>query len=229
MDMKKILIIAAHPDDEILGCGGTMAKHVLEGDTVYVYILAEGVTSRDQNRCVDLRKEELSDLRKSAIAANTILGVTSVEFHDFPDNRMDGLELLDIVKIIEDKINEIKPDIIYTHYINDLNIDHQIICKAVITATRPLSGTKTPILLLFEVVSSTEWQTPILPNFSPNWFVNISNTLNLKIQALEAYKSEMRIWPHPRSIEGIECLAKLRGATICVNAAEAFMLNKLII
>ncbi|MCX6112360.1 MAG: PIG-L family deacetylase, partial [Proteobacteria bacterium] len=214
------------PDDEILGCGATMARHISEGDKVHVHILAEGITSRDQERNKDLREKELSGLKTSAINANKILGIKSVFFHNFPDNRMDGIELLDVIKVIEKIIKETGPDIIYTHYINDLNIDHQVISKAVVTATRPLPGIKIPTILFFEIPSSTEWQTSLLEVFSPNWFVDISGYLELKLRALKAYEGELRSWPHPRSLKGIEYLAKVRGATVGLEASEAFMLSR---
>ncbi len=224
--MKQVLVLVAHPDDEILGCGATMAKHVSEGDSVCVHILAEGVTSRDQNRDHFSRGKELLNLKSSAVNANKILGVDFVFFHELPDNRMDGVELLDVVKVVEKIIEETNPDIIYTHYVNDLNVDHQVVSKAVVTATRPLPGIKKPMVLFFEIPSSTEWQTPVLGQFFPNWFVNAFNTLELKIKALKKYDSELRKWPHPRSLEYVEYLARIRGASVGLEAAESFMLSK---
>jgi LmbE family N-acetylglucosaminyl deacetylase len=221
---NKIAIIAAHPDDEILGCGATMAKHIQAGDQVSVLIMAEGITSRDQQRNRDARSEELSELAQTAIAANNILGVTSVTLKNYPDNRMDSIDRLDIIKTIENFIDEQQPDIIYTHYIGDLNIDHRRINEAVITACRPQPGLTVKSLLFFEVASSTEWQIP--NHFSPNWFVDVSETLNLKLKALEAYQSEMRPYPHARSIKAVEHLAHWRGASLGVEAAEGFVLGR---
>jgi len=226
----KVLVVAAHPDDEVLGCGGTMARHVQEGDQVHVLILAEGMTARSTQRDRDIYSQELSALAQQAHAANKILGVTSVMLHNFPDNRMDSIDLLDIVKIIEQKINEIKPDIIYTHHAGDVNIDHRRVHDAVIAASRPMPGVCVTQVLFFEVASSTEWQTPYsAPIFAPNYFVNISSTLSLKIKALEVYASEMRDFPHPRSYKALEHLARWRGATVGVDAAEAFALGRIII
>ena len=228
---NRVLVVAAHPDDEILGCGGAMAKHVQADDRVTVAILAEGLTSRDAVRDRERHLEELSALGEAARRANGILGVTDVELHDFPDNRMDSVARLDIVKHVEGLIERTRPNILYTHHNGDVNIDHRCIHEAVVTACRPMPGNhQVDTLLFFEVTSSTEWQTPgSAPPFTPNWFLNITETLQLKQQALEAYESEMRPWPHARSIEAVVHLAHWRGANIGVDAAEAFMLGRRII
>ena len=221
----KYLVIAAHPDDEVLGCGGSMAKRAKEGHEVHVLILAEGVTSRDKQRDRASRTVALSILAKSAKRATDILGVASVELLDYPDNRMDSVDLLDVVKTIEDYTEKLKPDVVITHHAGDLNIDHQIIHHAVITACRPQPEQTVKRILSFEVPSATEWQSPTVFNhFVPNWFEDISETLELKIKALKAYKSEMRKWPHARSIKSVEHLAKWRGTSVGAEAAEAFML-----
>ncbi len=222
-----VLIIAAHPDDEVLGCGGTIAKHILNGDEVHVVILAEGVTSRDKVRERESRVGELSQLAQAAQGAGRILGVHSVELHGFPDNRMDSVDLLDVVKVVETAIDRYKPDMVYTHHAGDVNIDHRIVHQAVVTACRPLPGQCVKTLLFFEVLSSSEWQTPgSAPAFLPNYFVDISNCLDKKLQALEAYESEMRPWPHPRSLEAVGNLARWHGATVGVEAAEGFVLGR---
>lgn len=223
----KILVIAAHPDDEVLGCGGTIAKHTQQGDRVHVLILAEGATSRTPQRDRQKLQNELSALAEAAHQASKILGVTSLTLHDFPDNRMDSCDLLDIIKVIEQEIIKYQPDTIYTHHNGDVNIDHRRIHEAVISATRPIPRSTVKTLLFFEVASSTEWQTPgSAPSFTPNWFVDISETLSLKMKALAVYESEMRPWPHARSITAIEHLARWRGASVGVEAAEAFILGR---
>ncbi len=223
----KYLIIAAHPDDEILGCGGSIAKWTHEGNDVHILIMAEGATSRDFQRDRNVKQTEISDLKSSAKAASKILGVKSIDFADYPDNRMDSIDLLDVVKSVENKIDLIEPDVVITHHIGDLNIDHQIIHRAVTTACRPQPNQFVKFLLSFEVASSTEWQSPSANlNFNPNWFEDISSTLNLKLNALEVYSSEMRDWPHSRSLKAVDHLAKWRGATVGIEAAEAFMLIK---
>ena len=219
------LVIAAHPDDEVLGCGGSIAKWVKAGNKVYVLIMAEGATSRDENRNRESRMKELSILEQSANYAADILGVKSVELLGYPDNRMDSVHLLDIIKVIENYIKKLQPEIIVTHHAGDLNIDHQIIHKAVITSCRPQPDNSIKRILSFEVPSATEWNSPIVDvPFIPNWFEDISDTLAMKVEALNAYQSEMRKWPHPRSIKAIEHLARWRGSSSGCEAAEAFML-----
>jgi len=222
-----VLVVSAHPDDEVLGCGGAIAKHITQGDQVHILILAEGATSRNLERDRQLFHEELSALETAAHQASKILGVNSLSLHDFPDNRMDSCDLLDIVKTIEQSIGQYQPQIVYTHHAGDVNIDHQLIHQATVTACRPVPNQPVQSLLFFEIPSSTEWQTSgsALP-FIPNWFVDISETLECKLKALEVYESEMRPYPHPRSLESVEYLARWRGATIGVKAAEAFMLGR---
>lgn len=219
----KILIVVAHPDDEVLGCGGTMAGHVKQGDQVNVLILSEGVTARDDHG----EHYEISQREQAAQKANDILGVTSLVLHDFPDNRLDSIDRLDVIKVIEKSINQIKPEVIYTHHSGDVNIDHRRVHEAVIAACRPQPGHCVRRLLFFEVASSTEWQPGTsAPFFMPNWFVDISKTLDLKMKALDAYTFEMRQFPHPRSLRALEYLARWRGAIVGVDAAEAFILGR---
>ena len=221
----KYLIIAAHPDDEVLGCGGSIAKWVKDGHEVHVLIMAEGATSRDKHRDRASKKETLSILAKSAKRAAEILGVQSVELLEYPDNRMDSVDLLDVVKTIEDYVEKLKPKVVVTHHSSDLNIDHQIIHQAVMTACRPQPGHPVKCILSFEVPSATEWQLPTVGSpFVPNWFEDISETLELKIEALEAYQFEMRKWPHSRSIKAVGHLARWRGASVGCEAAESFIL-----
>ena len=225
--MKKILVIAAHPDDEVLGCGGAIAKHSDCGDEVHIVIMAEGLTSRDVKRKVEIRLGELENLHQSSKTAAKILGASSLKIFDFPDNRMDSLDLLDVVKKIEEVIREIKPDIIYTHHIGDVNIDHQITHRAVMTACRPLPGNNVQTILFFETPSSTEWQTDESAiKFFPNWFIDINKYMNRKMQALKCYESEMRAYPHPRSYDSVILLAKYRGTTVGMNYVEAFLLGR---
>jgi N-acetylglucosamine malate deacetylase 1 len=221
---RRVAAIVAHADDEVLGCGGTLRRHVLAGDEVWIVILADGETSRGAGPgggdAVALRET-------AARGAANALGIEHVAIHRFPDNRLDTQALLDIVKVIEGHIDAIAPDTIYTHHAGDLNVDHRRVHQAVVTACRPLPGSSVETLLFFEVASSTEWQTPgSAPSFLPNWFVDISSTLDAKLKALEAYGDEMRDWPHPRSYQGITHLARWRGAMVGCDAAEAFMLGR---
>jgi len=225
--MNSVLVIAAHPDDEILGCGATIALHALAGDTVHVVIMAEGVTSRDDSRDPRARSNELKTLATAAHEANQIVGTKTLTFHGLPDNRLDSIDLLDMVKVIEGHIETIRPNIVYTHHAGDLNIDHQRIHAAVATACRPLPDQSITTLLFFEIPSSTEWQ-PVGsgPVFQPNWFVDVSSLMEKKLDALRAYGTELRSWPHPRSLQAVETLAGWRGASVGVSAAEAFMLGR---
>ncbi|MFQ3544286.1 PIG-L deacetylase family protein [Halobacillus rhizosphaerae] len=224
----KVLVIAAHPDDEILGCGAAMAKHVENGDEVRVAILAEGITSREKKRNRPANEGKLSLLAKQAEKANQILGVKELKLFDFPDNRMDSVDQIDITKVVEDLIEEYHPDCVYTHHIGDVNVDHRCIHRAVITACRPMPDKhNVKELLFFEVLSSTEWQPPNSgATFHPNWFIDVSHTIDKKLKALEEYSHEMRDWPHSRSIDTALYLAKLRGSAIGVEAAEAFILGR---
>jgi N-acetylglucosamine malate deacetylase 1 len=219
----RVAAIVAHADDEVLGCGGTLRKHVLAGDEVWIVILADGETSRD----AAATGHTVAGRELSAQAAAKILGVPHVTLHRFPDNRLDSLALLDLVKVVEACIHDIAPDTIYTHHIGDVNVDHRLIHEAVVTACRPQNDHPVETLLFFETTSSTEWQVPqSAPAFLPNWFVDISGTLEIKLQALRAYGDEMRPWPHPRSYEGVDHLARWRGATVGCSAAEAFVLGR---
>lgn len=222
---RSVLVIAAHPDDEILGCGGTMARLVREGNNVHVLILAEGLTSRDAERNRTAKLEELSLLAKTAQLVGHEIGVKSVELLDLPDNRMDSIDRLDIIKLVEEKIKKVRPSVVFTHFGNDLNIDHRITNDAVVTACRPYPGQLVKELYFFEVPSSTEWQIGFA--FYPNYFITLSeNDIEKKVNALKIYESEMRIFPHSRSIIALEALAKWRGASIGYNTAEAFMVGR---
>ena len=217
---KKILIIAAHPDDEVLGCFGTVARMVKEGDEAYTLILGEGKTSRDERRSVENKKAELNILNQEIEKANSVINIKKTFIENFPDNRFDSVDLLDIVKAILKVKEEVKPDIIFTHYENDLNIDHQITYQAVVTATRPMENESVKEIYSFEVLSSTEWSYPL--SFSPDLFFDISETIELKKEAMKQYDSELCQFPHPRSIEGIELNAKYHGMRVGKAYVEAF-------
>lgn len=226
---KNVLVIASHPDDEVLGCGGTMAKLAKEGHDVYSLILGEGVTSRDQQRDPGKRQEELNALRAQAAAANRLLGVKKVFTFNFPDNRFDTVALLDIIKTIESVKKQVRPDVVFTHHHGDLNIDHQITFRAVMTAFRPLKNEKTKEIYSFEVLSSTEWNMPsAVSYFMPSCFIDVSRSIKNKVRAMQKYGSEIRKFPHPRSAEAIEAAARKWGTGAGVAAAEAFEVVRLI-
>jgi LmbE family N-acetylglucosaminyl deacetylase len=221
---ESVLVVAAHPDDEVLGCGGTLAALADAGARIHVAFLADGVSSRGS--AADAAGE-LGRRRSAADRACRGLGVTSTSFGDFPDNRMDTIALLDVVKSIEALVSEHRPDTVFTHHAGDVNVDHRRIFEAITAACRPQAGHPVRTILSFEVPSSTEWQLPGSgPAFVPNWFVDISKTFARKLVALEAYLAELRDWPHPRSVRGVEHLARWRGATVGVDAAEAFVLGR---
>ncbi|EHN13950.1 MULTISPECIES: PIG-L deacetylase family protein [Clostridium] len=225
--MKKILVIAAHPDDEILGVGGTVLKHTKDGDECFGLILGEGMTSR-------YNKRELADsikvekLHEDTYKAAKIIGYKKVYMENLPDNRFDSVSLLDIIKIIEKHIENIKPDIIYTHFGGDLNIDHKMTFEAVLTATRPIGNEYVKEIYAFETVSSTEWNFSNPSNFKPNYFIDITETLDGKLKAMEYYKSELREFPHPRSNKNLEASALKWGSVISRDYAEAFEVIRII-
>ena len=227
---KRILVVASHPDDEVLGCGGTMAAHADAGDVVDVLIVVEGATSRDIKRDVETQAEALTALQQSACDAAEILGARKPHFLGLPDNRLDGMELLDVIKPIEALINELKPQVIYTQHGGDLNVDHRIVHQAVVTACRPAPGTSVRAIYGYETASSTEWASQNMGGvFCPARFVDISKTLDRKRKALECYASEIRPFPHARSLEGLEALVRWRGVSVGVQAAEAFTVVREII
>lgn len=216
------LVVASHPDDEVLGCGGTIARRASEGEDVYVVILGEGITSRYES--ADAADRSLvADLSAGARAAGRELGTSDTFFLGLPDNRFDTVALLDIVKGVERIIDQIGPTTVFTQHGGDLNIDHQITYRAVLAATRPLPGSSVRACYAFEVASSTEWAFQrFAPVFRPGLFVDISLTIDAKVKALARYGDELREFPHPRSSENLRAMAARWGATVGVAAAEAF-------
>ena len=209
-----ILIVIAHPDDETLGMGGTIAKYAKDNE-ICVLILTEGVTAR-------YSREIIKKQRKDAINAGKMLGVKEMLFAGLPDQQLDTMPLIKIIEPISEIIRKIKPEIVYTHYWQDINQDHKKVFEATMIATRPFKGSSIKKVLCFETPSSTEWAFPY--TFSPNVFEDISPTLETKIKAFTAYKREKKASPHPRTPESITHLARLRGAQVGLNAAEAFAL-----
>lgn len=226
---QTILVVAAHADDEALGCGGSMARWAGEGRSVHLLLLADGEGARGDAADPALSKK-IEKRRAATEVAAKILGVSTVTMLSFADNRMDGVELLDIVKAVESRIDAVKPDTVLTHHAGDVNVDHRVVHDAVLAACRPLPGHCVKHLLFFEVASSTEWRPAGSgQDFVANFFVDIAATLDVKLRALQAYRDEMRSFPHPRSPEAIEALARWRGACCGVPAAEAFVLGRQII
>lgn len=222
--MANILVIVAHPDDELLGVAGTIRRSVDSGDEAKCLILAEGMTSRTTKR-EDTDRAVLNSLHNDTLESAKHIGYNEVFFADFPDNRMDGCELLDVVKVVEKHIEAFKPDVIYTHHFGDLNVDHQVVNQAVLTASRPIGKDCVKEIYTFETPSSTEWQYRYATDvFRPNVFVDIESTIDAKINAMACYESELRDYPHPRSLEALRIIAKRWGTVVGMNYCEAFEL-----
>lgn len=224
--LLKILVVCAHPDDEVLGCGGTIARLSKEGCLIYTLILGEGISSRYKKQDLVKKNKEIRELKNQATKANKTLGVKDLYVFDFPDNKFDTVPLLDIIKTIEKIKVKLTPNIIFTHSAQDLNIDHQIVYRAVITATRPMKGETIKEIYSFEVLSSTEWNYPL--QFSPDVFFNISDFINIKLKAMKEYKNELRKFPHPRSLKAIKTNAQSWGYKVGCHYAEAFKAVRLL-
>lgn len=221
LSSERLLLVVAHPDDEVLMAGGTMAIARSRGAEVAVLFMADGCTSRDAvpNIAVEAK-------RRAAKRANAALGVKAAYFEKFPDNRMDDSTRLEVAKAIEYYIDMAKPTIVITHHGSDVNIDHRVVNDAVIIACRPQPGCTVKRLLFGEVPSSTEYQAPGRVAFQPTYFVDVTRAMPKKMKALGHYAGEMRPWPHARSMRGVEALARWRGASVGVQAAEAFVLAR---
>lgn len=219
---RAVVVIAAHPDDEVLGCGGTMALHARRGDAVHVLFLADGETSRGAGAP--------AHRNAAAAAAARVLGARPPVLLGLPDNKLDALPLLDVVQRVEAELARIRPQVVYTHHGADLNIDHAITHRAVLTACRPLPGATVEAIHAFEVPSSSEWAPAQQgPAFAPNHFVDIAGIAAVKHEALRCYDAELRPFPHPRSYEAVEALAKWRGASAGLPLAEAFQTVRVLV
>ena len=217
-----VLVVAAHPDDEVLGCGGTMARAAAAGEDVHVLILGEGSTSRAPDRDSG-DAEEVVALVGSAKAAGKVLGVDSATVHGLPDNRFDSVDLLDVVKLVEAEIEQHSPSVVYTQHGGDVNVDHRCAYQAVLAATRPVPGHPVQEVLAFPVGSSTDWAFQrSSPRFTPTVFVDVTDTIDAKVEAMACYPDEMRPFPHPRSPEALRATAAHWGSAVGVAAAEPF-------
>lgn len=214
---RTILVVVAHPDDETLGCGGTIAKHSQNGDRVYAVAMTDGVSSRKPTRIA--QKKRLL----CAVNAAAVLGFTWIKSPEFEDNRMDSVALLEVVKVIERIKEKIQPNLVYTHSAADLNVDHRILSQAVLTAFRPQPEETCKEIRAFEIPSATDYGHPSVTSaFKPNLYVDISSTWKNKTDALIKYGEELRKAPHTRSLDGIKALALVRGYQVGVSLAEAF-------
>ena len=228
MKNKNILVVVAHPDDEYLGCGGSILLWRKNNCRVNVLYVSEGVSARSDN--LDRDKNWVPEIiRREEMAKSyaKVSGINIVGFMRKPNLRMNNLSMLDLVQEITQHIDNVKPDIIFTHFPGDLNSDHRVCFEAVLTACRPFTMISIEGLFVFEVPSSTNWSSSLfLPSFSPNYYTDISNLIDKKIDHLVNYDFEMRQFPHPRSPENIVSLSRIRGSEIGVKNAEAFMVVK---
>ena len=223
--MTVILVVAAHPDDEVLGCGGSLARWVSEGAEVHALILGEGATSRADVELGFQMKRKVACLHSDAQKATNVLGLKTLVISNYPDNSFDTVPLLNVVKTIESAIDDLQPDVVLTQHGGDLNVDHVITYRATLAATRPIKGCSVRKVLAYEVLSSSEWAfNRFSPAFHPNYFVDISETLDKKIDAMKMYKSELREFPHPRSEKTMRARAEYWGSVVGCPAAEAFEL-----
>lgn len=224
-----VLVLAAHPDDEVLGCGGTIARLAAAGHDVHIAILGEGITSRYADR-EQADTGAIAALGENSRAVARLLGAREVTLHGLPDNRFDTVAMLDVVKIVEELIAGLKPETVYTQHGGDLNVDHVVLYRATLTATRPTQGHPVREVYAYEVASSSEWAfQQFEPAFRPNTFVDIGATLERKVAAMELYESEARAAPHPRAPASLEAIARRWGSVAGVDAAEAFQLVRRVI
>ena len=217
---KKALVVVAHPDDEVLLAGGLISRLAAEGATVSALSFTDGVSSRQGAKQSDAIQRD-----KAADQAAELLGFGWWGRMSLPDQQLDLESIPSLVAAVETALVETNPDLVITHSGSDLNGDHRRVLEAVMVATRPMPDSKRVTLVSGEVVSATHWSAGLgLPPFNPTLFVDVTDTFSRKIGALEAYASEMRQFPHARSSEAVEALARFRGSTVGVERAEAFEL-----
>ena len=214
--MAIVLVVAPHPDDEILGCGGTIARHVSQGDTVYVCIVTTAYTPDWSKEYIEHRHTEITN-------SNSILGIKKTFFLDFPTAKLDTISRKEINESLHSVVQRLKPEVVYIPHGGDIHLDHRIVHESALVALRPSSNSSTIRTLAYETLSETEWGRS-LKHFIPNVFVDITDFLELKKNAMKAYGSELRQEPNPRSLNSIEALARKRGSEVNVSCAESFML-----
>jgi LmbE family N-acetylglucosaminyl deacetylase len=210
------VVIGAHPDDEILGAGGTLARHVISGDEVRALVVADGATSRASD-------ELMSTLEKDATRAAEMIGFASVELRSLPDQRLDTVPFIELTQLIESVLDDIRPHVVYTHFPGDVNADHGLVARAAWTACRPYARPLLRRFAVFETPSSTEWAWPMNDgSLQPNHFVDITDTLDVKVAAMECYQTELRDYPHPRSSRALRERAAYWGSQVGRLAVEPF-------
>tara|TARA_B100001059_G_C17781701_1_gene554601 strand:- start:327 stop:1001 length:675 start_codon:yes stop_codon:yes gene_type:complete len=223
MKNKKILVLVAHADDEIIGCGGTLAK-LSKNNKIMCVFYSDGETSRITSNTSDILKR-----KKNALKVSNSLNINKPMFLNFKDNQLDTYPLLEIIKETEKIINKFKPDIIFTHFDGDLNIDHQIVSRAVKTAIRPVLNKNIEKLYMMEILSSTNLMLNKNDAFYPNTYIDITQSIKVKEKCLKIYKDEMMIYPKIRSIHSIINLNAYRGSEISSKFCESFILVREII
>ncbi len=214
--MSCVLVVAPHPDDEVLGCGGVIARHVARGDEVHVVVVSKGAP--------DIFPPELvENVRQEAAAANRVLGTKLVLFLDFPAPRLDTIPSSSLAGALKEVVEQVHPDTVYLPHHGDIHCDHKAVYWATLVATRPNGGHLPGRLLCYETLSETEWGAPTPSDaFVPTVFVDVSQYLGAKLEAMKCYASQLAPSPEARSLASIEALARVRGSTIGVQAAEAF-------
>lgn len=221
--IERVLALVAHPDDETLGCGATLAKHAKDGDAVAVVCFADGVASRFTGKGTGAWIKFARERHQQFRAACKILGTENVFIHQYADNCMDNVPQLQVVRHLEIHLERFKPTIVYTHHGGDLNVDHRVMHDCVRVACRPQSGCTVKALYFFEVPCSTTWGE----GFNPTYFIDARETLETKLEAARCYKDELKEPPHPRSIEGIRHIAAVRGNKVHMDYAEAFAVGRI--
>lgn len=213
---NRVVVLGAHPDDEILGAGGTLARHVEDGHEVHAIVVADGASSRASD-------EMRIALEKDAARAAEAIGFTSIRLESLPDQRLDTVPFIDLTQIIESILDDMEPDVVYTHFPGDVNFDHGLVARATWTACRPYARPQLRRFAVFETPSSTEWAWPVNDSsLQPNHFVDITETLDKKIAAMECYQSELRDYPHPRSSRSLRERAAFWGSQVGRLAVEPF-------
>lgn len=216
--MARVLVVTPHPDDEVLGCGGTMVKHASRGDEVYLCVVTKTYAP-------EWAEDETRERKEEVHRVNEILGVRKTYFLNLPTVKLDTIPQKELNDLISQMVNEVQPEVVYIPHQGDVSKDHRLVFEAAMVATRPKPNLTIRKVLCYEVLSETEWAAPFEESaFIPNIWTKISGVLETKLKAMSAYKSELKEFPHPRSLEAITTLAKMRGANVGVDAAEAFML-----
>mgnify|MGYP003794944587 CR=1 FL=1 len=210
----RILVISAHPDDEVIGAGGTIARHVAAGDEVHWCVVTQGYSPF-------MTDAELAKARQQVYTVQRLLGIKDVSFCGFPTVKLNSVPHKDVASALQAEVDKTKPEIVYTTPYCDVNVDHMIVCKATMVATRPLPGSTVRKVLSYEIAPTTRFA---IEPFAPNVYVDISTFLGQKLEAMACYETEVRDFPHPRSLKGIELFARERGMSVGVEVAECFYL-----